>query len=577
LAFANEQSCPALETHLLAIRDEEDRMAQAMARWLLFGSLMACSAAAFALRIYGVNFGLPYLYYWDEPTVMNRAVRFGSGDFNPHFFYYPALYMYVLFVVSGLYFAAGRLTGHLHSAQDFAAEYFITPTGVYTAARAATALIGAAASVVTYSVGKRFFDARTGLLGALFLAISVLHATHSHIAITDVPQSFFIVAAYIPIYGVFRSGRRRDYLLAGLLIGLGAATKYLAILLLPTLLLAHFRREDEDDTEQARFPQRALSPDLALALAGVFAGFFLGTPYNVLNFRDFLADYRQQMALSQGAGGNSVGYFLGNVLPGDFGWPLLFTAFAGFVLLLIQRRRASWIFVSFPVLYFLFMARYPRGFARYMIPEDPFLALMAGYALSRAWEPCVRKFGQPVARAGGAVVLCLLVAAPLTTNLRWDRLMAQETDPRTEALRWTEQNIPAGRVVAVQSLFDRAFFNAPLITDERLNRLDREMPHGGKFDAVRGQVFAALKSRPVYRETPFVEDYETLRRAGAQYLFVSDANGPLTPAFRQELNTRAKVVFHSAPPPLTAGIPDAVAVLPPTITVFTLPENLAPR
>ena len=39
-------------------------------------SLAAIVLAAFALRAYGVGFGLPHLYYWDEPTVVNRAVRF---------------------------------------------------------------------------------------------------------------------------------------------------------------------------------------------------------------------------------------------------------------------------------------------------------------------------------------------------------------------------------------------------------------------------------------------------------------------------------------------------------------------
>ena len=37
----------------------------------------------------------------DEPEVMERAVRMmKTGDFNPHFFDYPSLYMYVQAVVA---------------------------------------------------------------------------------------------------------------------------------------------------------------------------------------------------------------------------------------------------------------------------------------------------------------------------------------------------------------------------------------------------------------------------------------------------------------------------------------------
>jgi hypothetical protein len=103
-------------------------------------ALLGCLVLGFALRVWGVRFGLPQLYYWDEPTVVNRAMRFGTGDLNPHYFYYPALYMYVLFAATGVFFVAGRATGAFGSATDFAKTYFVEPTGVYMAARVTTAL-----------------------------------------------------------------------------------------------------------------------------------------------------------------------------------------------------------------------------------------------------------------------------------------------------------------------------------------------------------------------------------------------------------------------------------------------------
>ena len=64
-------------------------------RLLLFSIL----ALAFLVRIVGIQFGLPNLYHADEPIIVNHAMAYGTGDFNPHFFKIPPLVSYLLFVV----------------------------------------------------------------------------------------------------------------------------------------------------------------------------------------------------------------------------------------------------------------------------------------------------------------------------------------------------------------------------------------------------------------------------------------------------------------------------------------------
>ena len=343
---------------------------------------------AFIVRVYGIKFGLPYLYYWDEPTVVNRAVRFGSGDLNPHFYSYPAFYMYVLFVVTGFTFVFGRVTGHYHSVQDFGAEYFLDPTRVYLSARLATACVGTLCVFMTYLVGKKFFGTRVGLAGALFLAVSVQHASHSHVAVTDVPQSLFILAAYLPLHHIMSRDRRRDYIIAGLLIGLGAATKYLAVLLVPTLLLAawfRFNTLEEpalglETTGGKQVKRCAPLHYLPIAFASIFTGFFIGSPYTFINFHTFLVDFRTQNTLSQGGIGNSYAYFLGKILPSDFGLLLFLTAISGMLSMVTRRagsdRQTNWLFLLFPFIYFVFMARYPHGFARLYDPGRSFYCFM---------------------------------------------------------------------------------------------------------------------------------------------------------------------------------------------------------
>ena len=59
----------------------------------------------FASRIIGIDFGLPFLYHNDEPIVVNYALAYGRGDFNPHFFYVPPFLSYLLFSEYLVYFA----------------------------------------------------------------------------------------------------------------------------------------------------------------------------------------------------------------------------------------------------------------------------------------------------------------------------------------------------------------------------------------------------------------------------------------------------------------------------------------
>src|SRR5208337_463350 len=54
----------------------------------------------FIIRILGIDFGLPQLFYNDEPYVVGNAYHImQSGDLNPHFFDYPSLLIYIYSVI----------------------------------------------------------------------------------------------------------------------------------------------------------------------------------------------------------------------------------------------------------------------------------------------------------------------------------------------------------------------------------------------------------------------------------------------------------------------------------------------
>src|SRR6478735_11736338 len=95
--------------------------------------------AAALLRFWALSQGIGFSPGPDEPEIMERAVRMmKTGDLNPHFFDYPALYMYVQGAVAVLRFVVGAMQGKWSALAQAPTEDF------YLWGRAVTALLGTA-------------------------------------------------------------------------------------------------------------------------------------------------------------------------------------------------------------------------------------------------------------------------------------------------------------------------------------------------------------------------------------------------------------------------------------------------
>src|SRR5207245_3353539 len=92
-------------------RGAESRAAAATRRrvdpWL--AAAIGAAVVGLAFRMAGLAYGLPDHFHWDEPTIMNRAIRMAGGDLTPHFFYYPTLPMYLLLAANGALYAVGHV------------------------------------------------------------------------------------------------------------------------------------------------------------------------------------------------------------------------------------------------------------------------------------------------------------------------------------------------------------------------------------------------------------------------------------------------------------------------------------
>ncbi|MFQ6044397.1 MAG: ArnT family glycosyltransferase, partial [Candidatus Poribacteria bacterium] len=152
---------------------------------------------AFCVRFYGIWANLPYVVHPDEPQIVNRALSLNPSDMNPHFFDWPgSLLIYVLFVCYRMLSLFGNLFRGIFGTppgfiEDISTYYFI--------GRFVVVLFGVATIYLVYQIGLKIYDARVGLVAALFLTFSFLHVEASHHALPDIPLTFFMMLSFLAL------------------------------------------------------------------------------------------------------------------------------------------------------------------------------------------------------------------------------------------------------------------------------------------------------------------------------------------------------------------------------------------
>ena len=416
----------------------------------------------------------PVSYHPDEPTIVNRAVRFHTGDPNPRFFNWPSLYMYLL---SGVYWLAFGAQGVLEAFSE-------DPVPFYLIGRLVTALFGTATIAVLYVLAAEAYGVTTALLASLFLTVNLLHVRDSHYITTDIPLTFLVTLALVFSLRYWRQGRLRDAVGGGLVAGLAASMKYPGGLVLLPVVLAHLLRP----TSGPRW-RRLVGPEPILAVGAAVAGFVAGTPYAVLTpgafWRGVMKEVREVGSVQFGNEGDLPGYLfhLLHSLPEGMGLPLFVLALGGLALLLNRRAPSDVILLAFVLPYFVFIGSLSSRFERYALPLLPFLALLAalalvevagrargsGWRLAARWRPGL----------GLAMAACLLVA-PELARVTYFHVLLSRPDTRALAGEWIEREIPAGSRIALEPYSPALPLTPAMVREGR-----RRMGPGGSILSTR--------------------------------------------------------------------------------------------
>ncbi|MGH7730320.1 MAG: ArnT family glycosyltransferase [Candidatus Eiseniibacteriota bacterium] len=413
-------------------------------------------ALALALRLWGVGYGLPWLFYLhDEPQVVLRALRFGTGDLNPHFFIWPGTLLLVLaFLAFACLFLAGRGFGWWTGKEGFAAAYFADPTPFYLLPRLQSVGFGVWTVWLAFGLGRAGWGPAVGLAAALGLAVNALHAHYAHLAHPVTAMTAFVVLGLWAGLKVATDGTWRHLALGALATGLGVACQYHAgLLAVPIGIAVLYRAAGAAGAVRRRWLLQG-------GAAGVLAVlvFLAVSPFVVLDHRAFRADLAWITA--KAAGGPTAGAgdplsglvaFVRQCLVPGLGVPLLVAAAAGSAIALATRTRADVLLLAFTAAYLALGSRAGSLNDRYaiplVVPALVFAARAAGWALARLSASArLSAFGIPLA--------VLALSAPKALELVETDVTMTRGDTRIDALRWFEAHVPADdRVLIDMSRF----------------------------------------------------------------------------------------------------------------------------
>ena len=333
-------------------------------------------ALALGLRLVGITHGFPFIFHTDEPALVRSALGI-KFDLNPGHFDWPHLYIYLNHFVY-MVFAKFRDIIAVLGYKEY--TYFTLPILwddeliFYLITRVFSAVLGALTVIPVYLTAKKIFNQRAGWLAGLALAITPFHVWHSHYSLADVPMMFFLAWALYFTASVLFKNSLKDYILAGLFIGLAASTKYNGALMAGGLVLAHLIRVLSEKHE------KILDIDSwkRLVLAAVFstAGFVVGTPYSVLDYETFIRMDGPKGALWQFTNVGSVDFFtrikqfvdiLVFKLPENFGYTIMVLFIITFIYVLVNMIKNKKLWINKDLLFFALLG---MGFIFYIAGQE---------------------------------------------------------------------------------------------------------------------------------------------------------------------------------------------------------------
>lgn len=386
---------------------------------------------ALAIRLQGINFGLPAQIHPDEPVLFLTARELNeTGGINqagnPIGYSYPPLFVRLLQYEQKVI----RLIGGEEATQAF---YFLW-------GRATSVLF----SVLTVYFGilltRRFLGAIGGFLCGTFLAVNPLLSEHARLMTVDSTVTFLIILTiFLSLLAIEKGTRKWSFF--GLAVALAAvATKYsaLPVLLVPLLsqIIPNVRRKKRIiGIITASFLVIGLTIFLLIARYHMLDSF--NVPYSVTGR---LFDKENPFDLiSLGQNVTSLFENLGGVVP-------IFIIAAGAILAWPnwRLRRPFFIILAVVAVYLLLLSLFPFSGERHLVPLVALAGPLWAIGVVALRDRLLAK--QPLI----VVLFAVLVLLPAFVESARQGAFLQQKDTRLMTVEWFAAHAPSGSRIFVE-------------------------------------------------------------------------------------------------------------------------------
>lgn len=436
------------------------------------------------VRLYNYDWGEGNFFHPDERNIAIAVskLNFESGDYNPDFFAYGSLPIYLLYSISKGNFEITLIAGRIISGS-------ISTLSLVLIYQLSKSLFTSLFSHKKTSPNKEQRIEYLSLLITYICAFSPGLIQFAHFTTFETFLTFEYLLFAIFIINLIKEPNKKNYFLISLITGFAIGTKIISLFLLAILFLVHFfvilkRRTTETNKLNfvTRFPFRFLSGKFIFSLLISALAFVITNPFMILDSQAFMGSLDYESAVARGT--LSVFYteqfiqtipfvyqFL-YVFPSIISWPFTIIGFIGFLYMIIYCIKYSLTFIfqnkhsqklplvavmlialGYSVFHFYLYVKW----SRYVLPLIPFLIIFSVLTLANLsfkYKGILR-----------VVLLSSLLGFSIFSIVQGLNFFSiyLKPDPRLEAAQWLRENSQEGDTFAGE-VYDMGMtaFNAEL-------------------------------------------------------------------------------------------------------------------
>ncbi|MBI4096196.1 MAG: glycosyltransferase family 39 protein [Candidatus Levybacteria bacterium] len=397
---------------------------------LLFYLLLLTAVGGF-FRFYNLDWDNGNFFHPDERNISNAVSRIKFfSQLNPDFFAYGGFLIYLYRITGDILY---KITNNSNWVYDWGHINII--------GRFYSALFSTITIPLVFFLAKNIFNKYTAMIAAALTAFTVSFIQISHFSITENLLTLMAVLICFLAVKLLETGKLINYILCAIAIGIAAATKTTALSFIIFPLIAHFLSITK---QPYNFIKRVCF--LFVFLLTSFIIFSILSPYTFIKWDKFMESMKYESGVALGT--LPVPYTLQftNTSPylfqlQNFLWQLgpisylLIPSFILFVFLAIKTRNPKFIlFISFPLIYFLYVGYWHTKFIRFMLPIFPFIIILISYSLFAL---------QKKTKTLGKLFLIISILSSIIWALAFFSIYTKE-QTRINASKWIYENIPDG-------------------------------------------------------------------------------------------------------------------------------------